>query len=1623
MKYKKRIYLLFVILPFLAGSLLLPMTDWNANLDGEPRLEILPTGETVEVGPDEVLFTYDISEGPTSVSGTGTALDASEYGERTDTFADERMNYDSGSQTTTTANLSVPLGDDWEGYKVVGNITSITENRTWVDNSGFDADTDWTYLTHDEPSIFSPTYTNTMTSEWRATGGNPSGNGYFWMDGYYHNAGDGLYGDWYDVGDKAYAVQNLTIDRGDVTSLGISVDYWADINWGILTGFFEVFVSLGDPDNGGTYLWQKSFDAMGTGSSATWMSSGYVDVDPSVLTLPQVNLWIGLRTTALEWWRGDVEPRARLDNLLIYVTAKATPEDVNLEMNGVTVDNVLDQGTPVFGLGTVTFTPTMPWQSGLAYANFSWTPSPNPPDPNFDINIDIDADVTVFARRYNVESVNDTELITRGDNYVVQNATDVLWEANHYTAVPTGYDSRYSFNVSTPINRDVYHVGEPYYRFVNLSSGWNQGDPGDGAVNVTAYQVAAVDLNGFWYLKSSSPNMITDLRVWDDTGGSWVQTLSFRANDDTRFDAVLSSAYENDIVTFIVYDSSGAVWTTIQAPVDSSGHAISSYVNFEATNSSVGFWEVQAFVVDEISGSGDIRNVGYFSRGYDIVHSTDMNVKYPVGSEVSWTVNVTYGDLFLLQFRVNDTDNGDLLAGGVMSYDWISGSGSVSDLGTGEYSRTFSTLGLSAGQYDIDLTWSKNYFDSIVRTFTVNVIYTTDLFSSDAPGVDVPRGFDAVMDLYYEDQTSSPITGAEIVCDWSFDNYDVTPVVGNPGHYSLRIETTAAPLGIYQVRINASKDYFETRSIVLSVQVRELHTSAIPSTSQLSLPVGYSTSFTITYTDTDHSLPLTGSAGSIQCNWSDIHQTGDENYTVIETGTPGVYDVTLFSEDLDILQIYEVAFTVNRYGAQNHTFIVTVELRTHLTSFYLVNPIDPTPYTGDFQVLVSYYDVDQLSGIENGSAVGYNVLITVDSPGLGSVLYSVSNSTTPGEYIISIPASQWGTTGSKSLIIYADWIGPTVKYSNEVITTNATVTGTPTDIFLGVSPIMTPYSENISFTVIYYDVGTGTGIVNSTGPYAGNVHLYVEVLTAGQALTPALIELTELDPFGQPGEYQFELDTDYLSGIIGCELRIWFNWTSGALPLYQNQTLLVTVYSTYRQTTVDWNPLPVTPYDELVNLSLTFRDVLTGSPILDSPTLTISIQEAITYTVLYDGDVTGVFMIELDTSSWSPGNHIFNIDVVWTGSPFYQNRTSIAIPITVRERYTDLTHGSYAPTQFGEDVVIIFTYRDLDDFTSVGMNGGSMTLDASLAAFSDVLDNGDGTYTLTLDTSGLGSIDSFLVNVSITYGGARFCADATDFFYITITERRTQLTSDLPDPAPYLSLASITVYYIDDESNQGVSGANVYVECDTSSQILVLDSNYFISSIVDGQYEITINTVALGNFGPYTIRVIVNYTGSPFYMERIRTVDIEVSRRPAEITVSNSPLNTPFGEDVQFEITITDILDSLGIDIDKSVLTLVYGGSVTLFDSQYSLTGASGTYTITIESSLMTSILIDELEIDIAFNWGDVAPYYSNSTTSTEVSIISRFTQGAVLSTPGAFYYSNASALLEYSDYLSSGPI
>jgi len=1574
---------------------------------------VLDDGTKVNISPDEILWEYDVASGVwKSYSGIGAGNPAGQYANRTVSYEDIKIHYDPASGTSY-ATPSVPIGKDWTGYYMDAHLTHITENRTWVTNPGFQGSaTGWTLGTSDAGSA------NTMNSFWEDDGhGTNDDDVRFTIDGRYSS---GNY--WYDNGDHVYARQTVTVDRGTITWMAFSMDYQAETrdttHYG-MTGSFVLYMII-NSTNVNDRDWTLAFSQIG--AENVWYNTGLINLDPSLLDLDNGDTFtieIGLLTTQSVGYNPDILPAARIDNVKLYMKTKVAPSQINLKMNSLTVND-----GAIYGTGAVS--QSYLWTGTSAIANFTWTPSPNPPDPDLYIEVEFDVSLNLYARNEVNKTVYAADPSAIGENFEISNGSDASWSSYFLVQIPVGYEDDYFYNLTIPTTRDVRFVAKPLDPNTNLTSGWSGGDYGDGYLNVSVDTIPFADKIGFWPIKGVSPNMITNLEIYDSSTSTWSKTGNFRAGDSIQIRAYVGTSFNGDKVNFTIFAPDGSVWATTIATV-SSGIATTGVFNLAGSNASAGEWTIQAYTNSTVSAGG-IYDVGFFLRKFTVTHATALSVVDPSDASSDWNTNVTYGDLVLLRIRAHDTDSGILVPSGVMTYNWTTGTEYMDDNGNGEYATILNTTQLgSNGKFVIRISWQRQYFDAVVQDLIIYVYYESHMSSPQYPGVSGPKGWNISFNVYLEDQMGNPISNAPLSCNWSANAYTIYPITGSPGHYKVELNTSSVELKSYVVDITFAKEFYHTVTLSMYVTVHELYTSFTTSANYLPIPLGEAVSINLTYWDIDHDEPITGAVSNITANWTSYHSLGDPNYTLTELGN-GVYNMTFYTVNTDPLKSWTVAITVSRYGCQNHTIYITIEVRSHATSFTLDEPVSQTAYGSNITVLVYYYDADLDEGIANGTANGHNVLIYVVIPEVASPIYYVANATTgDGHYNITIPTAQWGSIGWKEFTVYVNWTGAEPKYENKTLTIRVRITGTQTDLYIGQSPGTIYYLDNITFTVIYYDVVNSTGIVNSTGLYPGNVHLYVVVLNPGETVSQSDFVIAEVDPAGSPGEYSFTLNSSLLMSYGTYQFRIYANWTRGQSPLYENKTMIVTVMIQSRPTYISFNPIPTTPYAEIGNLTFTFVDVLKNEFIRNSSSITVSIVEGnVIYSVVYLGDDTGKFVVMINASSWNNiGTFTFHLSVTWSGAPFYANQTYEAIQIVVIRRHTQLSHGGYQPVQYGNIIDIPFTFTDLESGSSSNMYGGIITLNDTLAGWYTVDDNGDGTYVVHLNTTILNGTGLFGISVHIAYTGTNFCNNATDFLYITVVGRSTQLGYEFPEDTPYLELVNISVSYSDDTTGAGISNALVVISCDTSAEVLVKDVNYWVQDNGNGWYLISISSVALGSVDTFAINVTISKSGSPYYQTRSKIINVNVVHRPVDLHFVKTPADVPFNENITFIISYSDYLNGSGLSIDKSNIIIGHGPSNTILASgDYSLTGSNGVYTISINTSIFSSTtLLNRYLINVTVVWGNVVPYYDTRSIQATFSTTRRPTEVLIQEVTTVPYGDNLSITLLFRDYINSKPI
>ena len=1555
----------------------------------------LGNGQSIELAPGESLHKFILTDqGWVEWSGDSSELMASEYGNTTLNSPGVTMKY-LPSNVTTGAQASVSTGTDWEAYQVRSDLTNVYENRTWTQNPDLTgSSTGWTLGTTSGGSY------STEVSQYNASGhGTSDGCFDFFLNS---NSGSAPY--YYSSGDRAWAQQTMTVPRGQVVWAGLRTDYWAETrdntHYG-MTGAFSIYATVE-----GINVWELSFTAIG--AERTWYDSGMIYIPPSVFNLPtdqNVLMQIGLWCKGTYGYAPNILPAAKFDNIELYLKTRATPTSLNLNMDDIPITN-----NAGYGSGYIIQTPTIPWTSNPVNLNFTWAPTPINPTPNRTIIVSFDLEVNMFARSLDSGTVRDINPTAYGEKFTIGNGSDAYYTTFFYADIPPGYTNRYFFNVTIPDNRDVYFLARPLAPGTNLTSGWSGGLTGDGYVNVSAYSVATeAGRYGYWRMLSKSPNMISDIELYDPNSLAWSRSVDLRAGNTTQVRAYLGPEYVNSIVNFTLYSPSGDEWYNVNVTTDATGYATTPNLTFSGANASAGNWMIQA-ITNDMGTNSVWRSTGFFKRSFNVTHTSALTINYPNDAVGTWTTNVTYGDLLLLVLTANDTDSNVLVPGGTLALSWALGSDLFDDSGNGQYTKVLDTSLLShKGIYTIDLSWSANNFDTAYASLKVNVNYAANLTSPDYPGIEGPIGSSQSFTVNLKNVNGTGILGGNIACNWT-GSYSVQEL--GSGTYQIDLDTTGVAIGEYPVEVTGGASFVEPQTMVMFVEVREIYNTISYSANQLSIPVGASQSFSFTWYDTDNAQPVSGKASQITCNWTSFHTLGEMNYTVVET-SPGVYNITLFTEGDDPLtagsNLYDVVFNVSMNNYQNHTFSIGVEVRRHNTLLVLDAPVEQTPIGQDVVVLLFYQDTDLMQGITN--VTGY-VDLEITSPEVpGLTFSSIASSLGDGHYNISIPSSQWSTIGWKNLTINAGWIGGDTYYSKS-INTRVRLLGTETDVSLETAPTATNYLDNFTFTIVYYDTVNATRISNSSS----NVFVSIVPLTGGHTVTQSDFVILELGT--NPGTYSFNLNASLLGSARSFKFQITFSWSSGVRPLYENHTLTVTLVVLGIPTYIDYFPVQSTPYGETAEFSFSYVNSLTTSKIANSSSLFVGLlQQGITYSVSYDAS-TRVFTLLIDTTGFTIGTTPLTLNVTWIGDPYYQQVLHV-FSVNVILRSTQLSHLSFANPQWSDIVSIEFVYTDLVSGSSADMVG-TLSLDAALTGYYTVSSLGNGHYLVLLDTSYFSSTGAFVINATMVYTGTDYAADASEAFTLNVIQRITQMGYESPDATEYMNNVTFSVTYIEESTANPIPGATIVVSCSNSSVALTVGVNYWVTDQGTGQYMIRVSSVALGNIGVFVLHVTASKSGAPFYASTASDVNSQVVQRTTQILITQTPGEVSYLELVILKFKYSDFLTGTSITIDKSNIVLTHGPSMTLIaDVDYTLTKVGSVYTISFNSSLLGGSLVTNYPIQLAIDASSGSPYYAPRSVVTKVTTVERPTQILFPLVGDTPFYDNITINFQYIDFIT----
>jgi hypothetical protein len=642
-----------------------------------------------------------------------------------------------------------------------------------------------------------------------------------------------------------------------------------------------------------------------------------------------------------------------------------------------------------------------------------------------------------------------------------------------------------------------------------------------------------------------------------------------------------------------------------------------------------------------------------------------------------------------------------------------------------------------------------------------------------------------------------------------------------------------------------------------------------------------------------------------------------------------------------------------------------------------------------------------------------DVLFSVISPEVANLQFSVIEIGL-GHYEIYISSAQWDSVGWKDLTIEAAWTGIVQKYLNLTIHTQVRILGAETDLYLDTAPTATYYLDNLTYTIIFHNAVNGSNISNETS----NVLLAITPLDAGHPVTRSHFYIAETGT--GTGIYLFNLNTSFFQSTGVFTFQLNFNWKRGQSPFFENQTMTVSLVVLPRPTYIDYIPVPLTPSGETAEYRFSYIDALKTTRIRNSSQITISLINAtVDYSVTFDS-LDDTFIVWINTTTLPGiGTHILILNVSWAGSPFYSSIETQLFTVTVIRRSTQLSHESFAPGQWGNNVSIEFIYRDVASDSTIGMDG-TLTLNASLSGWYSISYLGDGHYLVALNTSAFGPAGYYTLTASIVHFQSIY-DDAIESFGFSVLMRSTQFGFESPDPTPYLENVTFEVVYVDDSTGRGIAGAIIVVYCDNSTTSLQANINYWINYLGSGQYSIEVSSIALGSPGTYILNVTTTYSGAPYYDSASLSVNSRVTERPTQIMITQTPGDTPFLENITLRFRYEDYLTGTLIPISKSNILLTHGVAESpISSSNYAMHDFGSFFEISFNSTVLNpSNLVVGHTIQLIIDTSSDSPYYSVRATSTFATTTERLTQILFPLVDEVPYTNSITIELDYIDFLT----
>ncbi|MFW9926991.1 MAG: hypothetical protein ACFFDM_09505, partial [Candidatus Thorarchaeota archaeon] len=588
-----------------------------------------------------------------------------------------------------------------------------------------------------------------------------------------------------------------------------------------------------------------------------------------------------------------------------------------------------------------------------------------------------------------------------------------------------------------------------------------------------------------------------------------------------------------------------------------------------------------------------------------------------------------------------------------------------------------------------------------------------------------------------------------------------------------------------------------------------------------------------------------------------------------------------------------------------------------------------------------------------------------------------------GTYTITFDTTQFGDVGLHVIQLSVTWDGVPF-YSNRTgrivyLTISNRVT------FLEyLAPAPTQYLDEVIFNVTWTDITGG-----ASDPITG------ATVTLYEGVTP--IDIGKYSVFEYPtlGVYRITLNTTFATSPGYYSLRVGLSIGATGIPdSFTTRTFNVRE----RLALLASEPISTVPYNSSIVAILYYQDLFTTGIIAnESAEVTLEI---------LDGPGSGPWYF---TATWQAGfgNYLLEVETYNLGletgityyltlrmsyayqAPFYSS-DELIVSFQVRNRVSSLSLSTEPETTpYGDNAVFTVYFSD-SDAGGTGIAFATISI-PSLTPISDynVTPGTAGFYTLTVDTSALGSPTSYPLSVHADWFGAPYHTNKTRTVTVLVRERETNIDITIP-PAQtlYLDDVTFTFQYIDLDASVpiiSIVGTNIHLYWSNTTEINPL---LYTVTPIGSSFEITIASPNLSATPASGLSIIVevdwNAASVPYYVDDSTTVKVTITRR-SMLVETDQIERTPKGDILNISITVTDI-DS-GVPITDAIIKFSCQDHNLVLISDYYTSEGGGVYNFHVYTTSLTGT--GTFYFDIAVQWTPaLVPFYTNRSTVTLTGLV-----------------------------------